>query len=451
MKFQTATALVLLPLGVLALRGPGAIHLRANELSSRSVAALKGTPFHLRLSGSGDVVLEPMPNGLAAKDGVVSGVPQQAMVMRAVRIPPDQTAPDTSWIVVFAGPVDPPEIPLVPTRYRGGSLDLPRHLTVMSVPDAATSAEAIASKQNPVTDAGATLGRVLFFDPRLSANDGVSCASCHQPAAGFGDTARFSRGFDGRFTRRHSMALGNVRFSAGRGFFWDQRAKTLEQLVLMPIQDSVEMGMSLPDLNRKLQLLDYYPPLYAAAFGTPEINTERTARALAQFLRAMVTSNSPFDRAFATSNDTPDLSTLDPLAREGFVEFRSLGCRSCHFDWSQIVSGAMNTGLDSISADSGAGRAMFRVPSLRNVAVRGRYMHDGRFTSLDEVIDFYSDRVQLNASLDPRLRERQSPAPRRLNLSARQRSALKAFLHALTDSAFLTAPEFSDPFKATNR
>jgi cytochrome c peroxidase len=450
MKFQTATALVFLLPGALVLRGP-VEHVRAKEIPSRAVAAFKGTPFQLRLSDSSDVILEPVANGLEVKNGVVTGVPQRAMVMRAVRNRPGIPAHDTTWIVVFAGPVDPPDVPPVPHRYRGGSLDLPTHLTVMSVPNAATSAEALAAKQNPVTDAGALLGRVLFFDPRLSANDGVSCASCHQQAAGFGDTARFSRGFDGRFTRRHSMALGNVRISAGRGFFWDQRAKTLEQQVLMPIQDSVEMGMSLPDLNRKLQLLEYYPPLFEAAFGTPEINTERTARALAQFLRSMVTSDSPFDRAFGTGNIAPDLSALDTLVREGFVQFRSLGCRSCHFDWSQTVSGAMNTGLDSISADSGAGRAMFRVPSLRNVAVRGRYMHDGRFLTLDEVIDFYSDRVQVNPNLDPRLRDRQSPAARRLNLSARQRIALKAFLTALTDSTFLTAPEFSDPFKTKNR
>ena len=150
---------------------------------------------------------------------------------------------------------------------------------------------------NPITDAGATLGRVLFYDRRMSVNDQVACASCHIQAFGFADTARLSRGFAGKLTRRHSMALANARFYANGRFFWDERARTLEAQVLMPVQDPVEMGMTLPALEAKLGGIEYYRPLFQSAFGTQQITSDRIAGALAQFVRAMVTSEARFDRS----------------------------------------------------------------------------------------------------------------------------------------------------------
>jgi cytochrome c peroxidase len=419
---------------------------QGKEIPPSVVGAIVDSPFQLRLGDSVDVVtLSGNPNGLQALKGVITGTPKQPMVMQAVRQRPGLPTADTTWIVAFGGALDEPYLPSVPYRYRGASLDIPAHLSRIAFFGPRSSPEALALEANPTSDAGAALGRVLFYDRRLSANDGVSCASCHLQSAGFGDTARFSLGYRRQPTKRHSMALTNVRFSAGGGFFWDQRAKTLEQQVLMPIQDGIEMGMSLENLQRKLQVIPYYPALYDAAFGSPEITIERTARALAQFLRTMVSADSPFDRAFQTTSPGGVVG-LTPQQTEGQALFRSSGCSLCHSQVTHAVVRAMNTGLDSTPADSGAGRGMFRAPSLRNVAIRAPYMHDGRFKSLDEVIDFYSSGVRENPDLDVRLRNRGTQGPRRFHLSDEQRAALLAFLHALTDSTFLTAPEFSDPF-----
>jgi cytochrome c peroxidase len=354
------------------------------------------------------------------------------------------TAVDTTWVVAFAQGLPKPELPKEPYLYFGGSKPVP---DMMALPfgTAGRNPEAESAATNPTTDEGATLGRVLFYDRRLSANDGIACGSCHLQSVGFSDTARVSRGVNGR-TRRHAMSLTNVRFTLTGGFFWDQRAATLEQQVLMPIQDSIEMGMTLENLTRKLQATDYYPALFDAAFGSPEITPQRTARALAQFLRSLVSKDSPFDRAATQSGGPAVASRLTPLQRKGFAVFNRSGCSLCHVTGALTVFRAMNSGLDSISADSGAGRAMFRPPSLRNVAVRPPYMHDGRFSSLDDVIDFYSSGVNVTPNLDVRLRER--GGARRLYLAPADREALLEFLAALTDSAFLVAPEFSDPFKA---
>jgi cytochrome c peroxidase len=448
MPARAARVLVLL-LSLVAVTGAWNVRPAANlqESSLRAVGAVVDSPFALKLQGSAKqrVTLGPMPNGLQVAGGRITGTPARAMIMHAVAAT-SSGIPDTTWIVVFASALEEPALPREPYRYRGASQDIPAHLST-GFRFAVESPEVLAARANPTTDAGAALGRVLFYDRRLSANDAVSCSSCHLQFAGFGDTARLSRGHKGRETRRHSMALANVRFIATGGFFWDQRAKTLEQQVLMPIQDSIEMGMSLPDLQRKLNLISYYPALYDAAFGSPEITIERTARALAQFLRTLVSADSPFDRAFSTPNVAPDLSNLTPLQQAGSLVFRRSGCTVCHVSSSQIVVSAMNSGLDAEPADTGAGRGMFRAPSLRNVAVRAPYMHDGRFKTLDEVIDFYSSGVQANPHLDLRLRNRATQEPRRLDLSAEDRAALKAFLHTLTDSTFLSAPEFSDPFR----
>ena len=296
---------------------------------------------------------------------------------------------------------------------------------------------------NPVTDAGATLGRVLFYDTRLSANDGVACASCHVQALGFSDTARFSRGFAGGRTRRHSMALANARLYRSGRFFWDERAATLEAQVLAPIQDPVEMGMPLDRLERKLGATPYYAPLFRAAFGTPEVTRERVARALAQFVRALVSADSRFDRG-----------ALTPEEREGLRLFTGVaGCARCHVPNALAADAARNTGLDAdgaAGADSGAGRGRFKAPSLRNVAVRAPYMHDGRFATLEQVVAHYDGGVQPARDLDPRLRGR-GGAPRALGLDGAQKAALVAYMRALTDSAFLTDPRFADPFPAVAR
>lgn len=292
---------------------------------------------------------------------------------------------------------------------------------------------------NPVTDAGATLGRVLFYDLQLSANDRISCSSCHVQAFGFADTARLSRGFAGGLTKRHSMALANARFYANGRFFWDERAGTLEAQVLMPVQDKVEMGMTLPALETKLAATAYYAPLFQAAFGTPEVTSDRVSRALAQFVRSLVSSDARFDRG-------PDVA-MNAQEREGLRLFNGqAGCSRCHVGPALASDGTHNTGLDATSADSGAGRGRFKVPSLRNVAIRAPYMHDGRFTTLAQVVEHYNGGVKDNPALDQRLRGRGGASPRPLGLSSTQKEALVAYMHTLTDTTFLNAPQFADPF-----
>lgn len=144
---------------------------------------------------------------------------------------------------------------------------------------------------NPITNDGATLGRVLFYDVGLSQNNTISCASCHKPTEAFGDNAVKSLGFKGGLTGRHSMRLLNVRFYGSGKMFWDERAATLEQQVLMPIQDTTEMGMTLPALVTRLSNNNIYPSLFQKAFGSTEVNSDRIARALSQFIRSLVTYN----------------------------------------------------------------------------------------------------------------------------------------------------------------
>jgi cytochrome c peroxidase len=305
--------------------------------------------------------------------------------------------------------------------------------------------------ENAITNAGATLGRVLFYDVRLSANDRIACASCHQQAFGFGDTMRFSTGLHGGHPSRRTMALANARFNDYGRFFWDERGATLEVAILRPIQDPVEMGMNPDALAQKLAATPYYPGLFTAAFGSPTVTSDRIARGLAQFVRSLVSAGSRFDAVFATGG-APDYSRLSEPEREGLRLFNDAGragCVNCHRTIAQIADRANNIGLDAVSVDRGAGSGRFKPPSLRNVAVRPPYMHDGRFATLREVVEFYDSGIMDNPDLDPRLRAPDG-TPKRLHLEPKEREALVAFLNTLTDPAFLRAEKFSNPFPCTS-
>jgi cytochrome c peroxidase len=342
---------------------------------------------------------------------------------------------------------EPPEPVLPPVPYTYAA-PLPTNLVRRTV----TARSGVASQvgptdntpaTNPITDAGATLGRVLFYDVRLSANNRVSCGSCHIQEFGFSDTARFSVGLNGERTKRHSMALANARFYPSGRYFWDERAATLEDQVLMPIQDKVEMGMSLDVLVPKLKATRFYPGLFEAAFGSPDITSERVARGLAQFIRSMVSTGSFLDRPAAGGvrlAGTPGVR----LDVSGATIF-STQCATCHLATAHELDAPHNTGLDSTITDPGAGEGRFKAPSLRNVAVRPPYMHDGRFKTLEEVIAFYDTGIKNNPSLDKMLRNKDSSVSR-MNLTAQQRASLLAYLQLFTDSTLLTAPKYSNPF-----
>lgn len=310
---------------------------------------------------------------------------------------------------------------------------------------------------NAVTDHGATLGRVLFYDNKLSANNTISCASCHIQENGFSDPNQFSMGFEGGFTARNSMGLANARFYENGRFFWDERAVNLEAQTLMPIQDLVEMGMTLTELETKLAREPYYAPLFINAFGDANITSDRIALALSQFIRSMVSYESKFDEGLAqVQNINNNFPNFTPSENRGKALFMSnqTRCFDCHTTNAFVGDAPRNIGLEAVITDLGVGGVTgnnndlgrFKVPSLRNIALTAPYMHDGRFATLDEVIEHYNSGVQNNPNLDNRLR--QGNNVRRLNLSDADKQALIDFLNTLTDEEFVSDEKFANPFIA---
>jgi cytochrome c peroxidase len=319
---------------------------------------------------------------------------------------------------------------------------------------------------NPITDAGATLGRVLFYDKRLSKNNSISCSSCHQQAHAFADNAVASTGVNGT-TGRHSMRLINTRFGTDPKFFWDERALTLEAQTTQPIQDHIEMGFSgtsgdpsFADLVVKLSAIPEYRVLFAMTFDTPEITETRIQQSLAQFVRSIQSFDSKFDtgRALVNGNNPnfPNFTAsenagkalfLDPPAQGG------AGCAGCHrapeFD---IDPNSRNNGVIA-SLSGGTDLTNTRSPTLRDLMApggtisNGPFMHDGSLSTLAAVIAHYNVIPADNANLDPRLR-RPGGQVQNLNLSAQQRADLEAFLKTLTGSNVYTDPKWSNPFDA---
>lgn len=330
-------------------------------------------------------------------------------------------------------------IPVLPSiSYNYASPSLPDHFQDRDVIRADTTPQS-----NPITDAGATLGRVLFYDKKLSRNNTISCASCHKQGHGFSDPERFSTGFLGSTTSRHSMSLANVRYYDPNRFFWDERSSSLEAQVLEPIQDPIEMGMDLELLQTKLSNYSYYETLFTEAFGSPEINTLRIAQALAQFVRSIVSYRSKYDLGVDIN-----FSNFTAQEQQGRQLFNSnqTRCDNCHEGDLQILDDVSNNGLDATTIDPGAGNGQFKSPSLRNIAIRPPYMHDGRFDTLAEVIAFYNSDIQDHPNLDNQLQR--NGQPRRMNLDNEEQAALIAFLETLTDNALLEDLAFSDPFVA---
>src|ERR1051325_7237300 len=253
---------------------------------------------------------------------------------------------------------------------------------------------------NITSDAGATLGRVLFYDKRLSINQTLSCSSCHQQAHGFSDARKFSVGFNGGLTARNAMGLSNGRWYLRRHFFWDERANTLEDQVLQPIQNSVEMGMTLSALTNRLAAEPFYTNLFAAAFGSPEITSDRISPSPAQFVRSIVSVRSKYDAGvpIGFSNFTPQ----ENLGRQIFFgQVGNATCAACH-GTDNFVPGPNinNNGLEFPYVDKGLGGitgltqddGKFKAPSLRNIELTAPYMHDGRFTNLEQVVERSEER-----------------------------------------------------------
>lgn len=344
--------------------------------------------------------------------------------------------------------------------YNYANPDLPNHFATGRVAGIDNT-----PNNNPVTDEGATLGRVLFYDKALSANNTVSCASCHIQERGFADENALSIGFEGGLTGRNSMGLANARYYDNGRFFWDERANTLEDQVLLPIQDQIEMGLTLNELVSKIQDQDYYQPLFTDAFGNGDITTNRISLALSQFVRSMVSYESPYDIGLVAANgdeddDFENFTELENLGKDLFFSNRTQ-CSNCHETATFSGDQARNNGLDAVLIDLGVGgvtgnnndQGEFKVNSLRNIAMTAPYMHDGRFETLREVVEFYNNGIQNNPGLDNRLRDggggrggNNNGNVRRMNLNTQEIDAIVSFLNTLTDESFLEDTKFSDPF-----
>ena len=323
----------------------------------------------------------------------------------------------------------------------------------------ATGREVIGLAANPITDAGATLGRVLFYDTQLSRTNNISCASCHAQSLAFGDSAQFSVGYEGGLTGSHSMRLTNARFNESGRYFWNKRALSLEAQTTQPVQDAVEMGFDaehggITVMLTRLQGLSYYPPLFRLAFGSDVITEARVQQALAQYVRSILATNSKWDVGFAQvdaapgpANLTTPLPNLTAQEQRGQALFvqppnaGGAGCQGCHVAPSfSLATNSLSNGLDA------GNTTVFRAPSLKNVARSRRFMHDGRFTTLEQVIEFYDSGVQASPATDPRLLG-PGGAPRRLNLSGADKEALVAFLRTLNELSIGTDVRFTDPFR----
>jgi len=359
---------------------------------------------------------------------------------------PDQT--ESQGVLVTIPFPPPPNLPNVMFDYVAYAVtNLPQHYKDPNSPAGNLAGTDNTPATNPITNAGATLGRVLFYDKFLSANNTTSCASCHLQQVGFADFDQLSRGFQGGLTTRRSMGLSNAKFYQRGHFFSDERAATLEDQVLQPIQDSIEMGNNLSTLISQMAKTTYYPGLFQAAFGTPDITPDRMSLALAQFIRSMVSYQSKFDQAFAAgTNGNPNFAAVFNASElHGEALFTSLGCAQCHTTGGQVSDTIHNNGLDAVTSDPGAGSGKFKALSLRNVGARVWFMHNGRFQGLAQVIEFYSIAVQNNPDLDPLLRNSDGTV-RRLNLSGQDKIDLINFLNTLTDNVFLNDPKFANPF-----
>ncbi len=347
-------------------------------------------------------------------------------------------------------------------RAQSGVLDLTDLDNYANQPVPAYITRSNTPPDNPVTDAGATLGRVLFYDKRLSRNNTVSCSSCHRQEHAFSDPATASAGVNGT-TGRHSMRLVNARFGAEPRFFWNERAQSLEAQTTQPIQDHVEMGFSgtsgdpgFPDLVAKLSAIEEYRVLFAATFGDFIINEERVQRSLAQFVRSIQSFDSKYDAGRATTPDNQNFANFTAAENRGKQIFLGpppggAGCAGCHrppeFD---IDPASLNNGVTN-AIGGGTDLANTRSPSLRDLVnpnglPNGGFMHTGSFTTLGAVIAHYNVIPGNNANLDPRLRR--PGGVQNLNLTAQQQADLVAFLATLRGTAIYTDARWSNPFNA---
>jgi cytochrome c peroxidase len=310
---------------------------------------------------------------------------------------------------------------------------------------------------NPLTVQGVQLGRMLFYDTKLSKDDSQSCASCHKQEDGFSDKRKFSIGVENLPGKRQAMAVFNMAWHENE-FFWDGRAHLLREQALMPIEDPLEMNETLANAIEKLSNEKNYRDQFSRAFGSTEITAEKMSLALEQFMMSIVSSDSKYDQFLAGT------ASLTPSEERGrklfFAEYNPFfpdqsgaDCAHCHSGRSFENDEYMNNGLDAEADITDIGRetvtgntndrAKFKVTTLRNIELTAPYMHDGRFQTLEEVVEHYNSGIQTSATADPTVLNTQSTG---LMLSPQDKQDLVNFLKALTDDTFLNEVAYGSPF-----
>lgn len=345
--------------------------------------------------------------------------------------------------------------PHTPQAY---TLHIPANLPPMSIPPG-----------NPMTVEGVALGRYLFYEERLSADNTMSCGTCHAPAFAFTDHGHaVSTGIDGTQGTRSAMALINLGYA--QSYFWDGRAATLEDQVLQPVVNPIEMHETWPHAVSKLQSDTAYVHLFFNTFGTYTIDSVLASKALAQFLRTMISGDSKYDKvrrgeATFTADEAAGYTLFQaeggPVGQQiflpggGFVVGQGgADCFHCHTDAAGLFTDEQyhNNALDTDPfADNGRGaithdpfdNGKFKVPTLRNIMLTAPYMHDGRYATIDEVLDHYNDGGVVSSTVDPFMKFTDPDIT--LELTPQKRAQIIAFLNALTDMDFVNDPAFADP------
>jgi cytochrome c peroxidase len=312
-------------------------------------------------------------------------------------------------------------------------------------------------EDNPLTVQGVKLGRMLFYDTKLSADNSQSCASCHLQEFAFTDTARFSLGIRGMRGERQAMSVFNMAWNTN-GFFWDGRAEILRHQALMPIQDPLEMDETLENVVSKLSEDQSYKDQFQRVFGSKDVNSERIALALEQFMNSIVSTNSRYDQFLKDSSvfNESEKRGFDLFFTEFnpfFPEASGADCEHCHGGINFENDQYMNNGLDTDAEMDDFGRqkatnnprhkGQFKVTSLRNIAITPPYMHDGRFKTLEEVVEHYNSGIKSSSTLDPALEQ---VRPVGLGLSEQDKADLVAFLKTLTDQDLINNSAYSSPF-----
>jgi cytochrome c peroxidase len=334
------------------------------------------------------------------------------------------------------------DIPYEPNEY---VLQIPQGFPKMIIPT-----------DNPLTIDGVELGRRLFYDAILSSDGSMSCSSCHLPGGNFTDNKDFSPGVTGQLSKRSSMTLLNIGF-VNSGLFWDGRVATLEEQALIPVEDPIELHDSWPNVESKLQNDSEYPVLFRKAFGIEskdEITKDLAVKAIAQFERTMISSGqSKYDRVI---NGLDVFSDEELAGHNIFFDIdpdvsRHAECGHCHNAPLFTSNEYFNNGIENVVdlnsfPDKGRGavtgrlfdNGTFRSPTLRNIFQSAPYMHDGRFETIDEVLDHYATGGHVVDNIGAVLRP--------LTMTSEDRSNLKAFLKTLEDPVFIAAPQLQSPF-----